>query len=230
MNKRLRVSLLVAFFPFSLFSFSSLAQTAPPAVTRLLEVGVSSNAYRGDLATKYQKWASGFQLGLKLNAKKRLNGHFNLGIGSITGQNPNYQFSGSVEKPATPNLFFKTSYLSLNYDLQVNLLKTRHWIVYVSQGAGLIRYNPKDDRNKGLQSQFGTRPEEESYTNITLLLPTQAGAIYLFENGFGLGVQTGWLNSQTDYLDNISQWGNRSKKDNVLQFRFSFLAPVNFQK
>jgi hypothetical protein len=235
MNQRLlfpcRVTSLSFCLLLSLFSAVARAQSPEPRkASRLLEVGVAANAYRGDLATKYQKWSSAFQLGLKLNAKKRLNGHFNLGIGTVTGQNPDYQYTGAEAQPATPNRFFKTSYVSFNYDLQVNLVKSRHWTVYLSQGAGLVRFAPKDERNQALPGQLNTRPEEESYNNITLLLPTQAGVMYLFSNGYGVGVQSGWLNPQNDYLDNISQWGNRSKKDNVLSFRFSFLAPVAFAK
>lgn len=215
---------------FCSFTNQASAQSAETkAVTRLLEMGISANGYRGDLSAKYQGWGPAFQLGLKLNTKKRLNGHFNLGIGTITAQNPAYEFSGSDEQTATPNLFAKTSFLSLNYDLQVNLVKTRHWIVYLSQGAGLIRFQPRDEKKISLQSQFGTRPGEENYNNVTILLPTQAGAIYLFGNGYGVGVQSGWLNPQTDYLDNISQWGNRSKKDNILSLRFSFLAPLTIR-
>jgi hypothetical protein len=235
MNQRLPLPCRVTFLSFclllSLFSAAGRAQsTGPRKVSRLLEVGVAANAYRGDLATKYQKWSSAFQLGLKLNGKKRLNGHFNLGIGSVTGQNLNYQYNGADAQTATPNRFFKTSYVSLNYDLQVNLVKSRQWVVYLSQGAGLIRFAPKDERSQALPGQLDTRPEEESYNNITLLLPTQAGVMYLFANGYGVGLQSGWLNPQNDYLDNISQWGNRSKKDNVLSFRFSFLAPIAFAK
>ncbi len=220
-------ALFVLFFPFA--NQAAAQSGTDKAVTRLLEVGISANGYRGDLSPRYQSWSPALQLGLKLNTKKRLNGHFNLGIGTFTAQNPDYGFSGSTEQPTTPNVFAKTPFLSLNYDLQVNLIKTRHWIVYLSQGAGLIRFQPKDEQKKPLQSQFSTRPGEENYNNVTILLPTQAGAIYLFGNGFGIGVQSGWLNPQTDYLDNISQWGNRPGKDNVLSFRFSFLAPLTYK-
>jgi hypothetical protein len=227
---RLNTPVFLSIFIY-FFSNQAFAQSSPAkGVTRLLEVGISANGYRGDLSPKFQSWSPALQLGLKLNAKKRLNGHFNLSIGTFIAQNPDYEFTGSTEQSTTPNIFAKTSFLSLNYDLQVNLIKTHHWIVYLSQGAGLIRFQPKDEQNKPLQSQFSTRPGEENYNNVTILLPTQAGAIYLFDNGFGLGVQSGWLNPQTDYLDNISQWGNRSKKDNVLSFRFSFLAPLTLGK
>jgi hypothetical protein len=199
------------------------------SVTRMLEVGVSANAYRGDLAMKYQKWSSAFHVGLKLNHKKRVNSHFNISAGTVTGQNLEYVYAGASEGKTTPNRFFTTNFFTFNYDLQINLIKRKNWIVYVSQGIGLIRYKPKDDQDASLQSQFQTRAANETYSNVSLMLPTQAGVMYVFDNGYGAGLQTGWMNTQTDYIDNISQWGNRQKKDNVLWFRFSFIAPLSFQ-
>lgn len=198
-------------------------------VTRFLEIGVSANAYRGDLGIGNPKWGSAFQAGLKLNFKKRFNSHFNVAIGSVTGQNLDYRFEGADTIPATPNLFFKTNFVAANYDLQIHLLKYKGIMVYISQGIGLIRYKPKDASNQSLGDNFDSRVANETYGNVSLLLPTQAGVNYIFNNGYGVGLQAGWLNPQTDYLDNISQWGNRKKKDNVLLFRFSFMVPLTFE-
>lgn len=201
--------------------------TAHRQPTQLLEIGVSANAYRGDLGS-YQKWASAFQLGLKFNRKKRLNGHLNVAIGTLTGQNPAYVFTGESESVPSPNRFFKTNFVTVNYDLQVNFIKTPRWMVYVSQGVGLIRYNPKDDRNVSLRDQLSSRPSGEAYGTVALLFPTQVGAMYLFPNGYGAGIQSGFLNTTTDYLDNISQWGNRRRNDNALWVKFQFVAPLKF--
>ncbi|MDJ1467398.1 hypothetical protein [Xanthocytophaga flava] len=196
--------------------------------TRLLEIGIGPTAYKGDLASSYRKWASAFYIGVKFNRKHRVNGHLNLAIGSITGQNPSYVFTGESETTPTPNLYFKTTFFSLNYDLQINLIKTPRWIVYVSQGIGFMRYNPKDEYGNNFQDQLNTRAANETYGSISAILPTQAGVIYLLPNGYGAGIQGGWLNTQTDYLDNISQWGNRSKKDNALWLKFQFIVPLTF--
>jgi hypothetical protein len=219
----------------SLISFTSVhaqreaLDTSPKQVTRFLEIGVSANAYKGDLANNYQKWSSAFQAGLKLNFKNRLNSHFNVAVGSITGQNINYTFPDEIN-PATPNVFFKTSFVAANYDLQLHLLKYKGWMIYISQGFGLIRFEPKDEQNKSLQNNFGTQASNETYNNISLILPTQAGISYVFKNGYGINLQTGWLNQQTDYIDNISEWGNRQKKDNTLWFRFACMAPLTLKK
>lgn len=195
---------------------------------RLLEIGVGPTVYKGDLSDQYRKWASAFYLGVKFNKKHRINGHLNLAIGTITGQNAGYTFTGESETTPTPNRFFKTSFFSLNYDVQVNLLKRPHWIIYVSQGIGFTRYNPKDEYGASFQNQLNSRPANETYGSISAVLPTQTGVMYLLSNGYGAGVQGGWLNPQSDYIDNISQWGNRSKKDNVLWVKFQFIVPLGF--
>jgi hypothetical protein len=213
---------------FACFFAQAQSQEAKK-VSRFLEIGVSANAYRGDLGITNSKWSSAFQAGLKLNFKKRLNSHFNLAIGSVTGQNPEYSFQTTDSTAATPNLFFKTNFIAANYDLQIHLLKYKGMMVYVSQGIGLIRYVPKDAENQSLSDNFDSRVANETYGNVSLFLPTQAGVNYVFNNGYGVGLQAGWLNPQTDYLDNISQWGNRKKKDNAFLVRFSFMVPLTFE-
>jgi hypothetical protein len=198
-------------------------------VTRFLELGISANAYKGDLSADYQKWTPAFHAGLKLNFKKRFNSHINLAIGSVSGENLNYAVPGEVTPAPTPNTYFKTNFVTVNYDLQVHLLKYKGLMVYISQGIGLIRYEPKDAQNNKLLDNFSTRASNESYSNVSAVLPTQAGVQYILKNGYGIGFQAGWLNLQNDYIDNISLWGSRQKKDNALLYRFAFMVPLTYE-
>jgi hypothetical protein len=198
-------------------------------VTRFLELGISANAYKGDLSASYQKWTPAFHAGLKLNFKKRLNSHINVGIGSVSGENLNYAISGEIIPTPTPNTYFKTNFIAVNYDLQLHLLKYKGFMVYISQGCGIIRYEPRDAQSNKLLDNFSTRASNELYSNVSVVLPTQAGVNYILSNGYGIGFQAGWLNLQNDYIDNISLWGNRQKKDNVLLYRFAFMIPLTYQ-
>jgi hypothetical protein len=112
----------------------------------------------------------------------------------------------------------------------VHLLKYKGFMVYVSQGIGLIRYEPKDAQNNKLLNNFSSRASNEAYSNVSAMLPTQAGVNYVLSNGYGIGFQTGWLNLQNDYIDNISQWGTRQKKDNALWYRFTLMVPLTYEK
>jgi hypothetical protein len=41
-------------------------------------------------------------------------------------------------------------------------------------------------------------------------------------------MEVGLMNTRTDYLDNISQLGDPTTKDNVLRVRFSVIAPITY--
>jgi hypothetical protein len=214
----------------ALLAQDSLSLKPVPKVTRFLELGISANGYKGDLSGSYQKWNPAFQAGLKLNFKKRINSHFNLGIGSVSGENLTYSVVSESGSTPTPNTFFKTNFITVNYDLQLHLLKYHGLMVYVSQGLGIIRYEPKDAQNNKLLANFSTRASNELYSNVSVVLPTQLGINYIFSNGYGIGFQAGWLNLQNDYIDNVSLWGSRQKKDNILMYRFAFMVPLTYQK
>ncbi|MDQ3536201.1 MAG: hypothetical protein M3421_11305 [Bacteroidota bacterium] len=194
-----------------------------------LQLGPTANAYKGDLQDSYENWGSSFHLGLKLNKKKRLNGAFLLSMGSVTGQSLNPNFSISENTSIEPNRFFRSTIITGQYDLQVNLIKNARWIVFLSQGIGLIRYNPKDDQGNRLLEMSNTRASNEDYSNISIMFPTQAGVIYTLQNNFGFGLQAGYLNLLTDYLDNISEIGNKPGNDNIFILRLSLMVPIAYK-
>jgi hypothetical protein len=196
-------------------------------VTKFIEIGVSPISYKGDLSQGYQKWTSGFHIGIKKNNKKKLNGHFNLMIGNVIGQNINYSFASNT---GTPTRFFKSSLIALNYDLQFNLIKKDNFILYISQGVGLLRFTPKDEENNDLGQKFNTRAKNETFNNIALMLPHSIGVMYFLKNNYGGGFQIGRLTPTTDYIDNISQLSSYKKPDNIIMVKFTFIAPLSYVK
>ncbi len=218
----------ITFFLLFLFPFASFAQTSMP--TRFFELGASTNSYKGDLSHSYSQWSNGIHVGILLNKKKRVNGHFNLMFGSAIAQNPNYFFDDGADPQPTPNKFARVKMYTLNYDLHLNLYKKNHLIVYLYQGIGLIRFDPRDTENKKLQDQLNTRAQGETYANISILLPHGIGAMYVSNPGFGVGFQAGFLNTQTDFLDNVSKWGDRKKNDNVLSYKLTVYVPFSPKK
>lgn len=209
---------------FLTLCFLKLAAQSP---TLFLTPGISANAYSGDLSG-IDKWTNAFHLGVKLNQKKRLNGSLNLSFGRWNGQNVNYLPPTINNQVPTPNTFFNTSFVTFNYSLNYNIIKKDNFVLFISQGFGLLRYNPKDQFDKDLQDQPATRLDNESYGNTTIFLPTMLGVIYFLPNHYGLGLQSGYLNSQSDYLDNISGWGIKSGNDNAFQIRLTIYAPLSF--
>ena len=215
------------FLCFFLLLIASPSFSQIENVSKFLELGISPISYKGDLSQGYEKWTSAFHIGLKRNTKEKWNGHFNLMIGSVTGQNPNYTYPSTT---ATPNFYFKTTLVSLNYDVQYNIIKKSNFILYISQGIGLLRFIPKDEESASLSDKFTTRAKDETFNNISFIFPHHIGAMYFFKNGYGVGFNIGRLTPSTDYIDNISQLSDYKKPDNILSFRFSVLAPISYKE
>ena len=190
--------------------------------------GIGPSAYKGDLSDGFDKWSMIFHVGIKFNRFKKVNGNFALTIGSITGQNINYSYEdGSLPAPS-PNRFFTTKLVGLNYELHYNFINSEKVKVYASQGIGVLRFNPQDEYNDSLVDQLFSRAANETYGTITLLLPTQVGVLYILPNDYSVGVQAGYVNTLTDYLDNISAWGNKKGNDNIFSVKFEIHIPVSF--
>jgi hypothetical protein len=216
----MRILLLLLLFLGTAASLQ--AQTAQPA-SRYFWMGLSGNHYRGDLQGGTQ-FKPGLHLGLKFNKDQRLNGNFTLSLAQVEGQDPG--FFPDTEPNIRPNRYFTSTFFAANYMLQYNLIKKERYRLYIGQGIGLFRYNPKDEQDRPLQDQRSTRLPNEEYGNISLMLPTAAGLIYFLPNQWGIGFQASLLNPLTDYLDNISELGPKKGNDNVLQFRLQLLVPL----
>lgn len=224
-DKLLKIYIFILLIPIS----SAFAQSTPIDSTLkikyLVELGISANAYHGDLSYSVPTWGASFQAGIKFNPQARFNSHLNVSIGSISGENFAYSFSNEASPKTSPNIFFKTNIFTLNYDLQYNFIKKRHWAVYFSQGLGILRFMPKNENGEKLQDIITTRPKGENYSNISVCFPTSLGGTYLLDNGYGVGLQASMLNPITDYIDNISQWGTKSGNDKIWMVKFYVLIP-----
>jgi len=206
-----------------LLAFQHIASAQNP--THLLTIGTSANSYKGDLSDSYDKWTASFHLGIKFNKGKRINGLLNLSYGHVTGQNPTFEV---MDKEQTANRYFNTKIITANYDLQLNLIKRKQFAVFISQGIGLLFYTPQDEFKQNLQDQTKSRNDNETYSNSALTIPSQFGVNYFFKNGYGVGLQAGYLNVVTDYIDNISELGSAQGNDNIFMGRFYFMIPISY--
>ncbi|MCS7020100.1 MAG: hypothetical protein RMJ87_13685 [Cytophagales bacterium] len=188
----------------------------------MMALGTSMIAYNGELS-QYNTFSAMFHGKLIQTRNRWLNPAVEFGGGKLTANNVRY-----TSETGTPNRSFNTSFFHLSAQLQLNLIKKPHQCLYLSQGIGMMRFSPQDDRNNALLKRPETRANEETYSNFALLLPTAIGGTYQFPNHWGIGMEVGLLNTRTDYLDNISLLGDPSTKDNVLRIQFAVIAPLSY--
>nr|WKN39388.1 hypothetical protein K4G66_11870 [Tunicatimonas sp. TK19036] len=201
-------------------------QTVDSVSNTKVAVGISTNAYRGDLGQPYDKWTMAVHGSLLFNHQRRLHGGIHLSIGSLTGQANNQKVFNPDTN--TPNRYFKSTFFSAHYALAYDIVQRTNFVLYVSQGLGFIRFIPHDQFNRRWQDNFSTRAANETYGNVAAMLPTHIGATYFFPNRFGIGTKVGFYNLLTDYMDNVSQLGSDSGNDNAMQVQFLFFIPATF--
>lgn len=218
------MKIILFFLVLLIFSFHSLyAQERK----NMFYIGVSPVAYKGDLSASYSDFNFAFSAGLKFNRNKRLNGQLNLTVGKISGQTMDKFFykipDDSTVKPVN---YVKTPFFAVDYSLQYNFIKKKNFIFFLGQGVGIMNYTPKDEYGKALTEKSSSRNADESLTSIAICMPSRIGIIGLFDNGIGLGINAGFLNTFTDYLDNISELGKKQGNDNILTYNFLVYFPL----
>jgi hypothetical protein len=195
---------------------------------RYFTVGLSANAYKGSLSANYQSFKPAFHIGLQLNRKKRLNGSFNLAIGSYVGdKGPDPNFYPAMVGIRIPNTFATSTFIALHYGLNLYVIKNRYFNWYLGTGFGLMRFNPQDAEGADLLDQRLTRQSNENYSTVTSVIPLNTGINLFHKSGFGLGFQAGWWNTNTQYLDNVGKLATEQKNDNLLSYKFSLLVPFS---
>lgn len=124
------------------------------APDKYLFAGASANSYKGDMG-EFNQWHGGFQAGIQFNKKKKLNGAIQLTFGSVSDQQK-LEENIQISQTTSPNSYFKSNFFAINYEVHYNIIKTSKWLLYISQGAGFMRYTPKDEFGEKLEDQHTT--------------------------------------------------------------------------
>lgn len=127
--------------------------------------------------------------------------------------------NASTDYERARNLSFKSSIteLALNYE---------YYFYPFSPGSGKFKYTPYvfvgiagflfepqaeyngdtyNLRELGTEGQGTPFNKSEKYSNTTLAIPFGAGFKYNFADNFNIGVELGYRNTLTDYLDDVSK-------------------------
>ncbi|MGJ3234799.1 hypothetical protein [Marivirga sp.] len=189
--------------------------------TKFAGISFGASIPRTDLEPTYKKPGVQFSAFMQFTPNRWLNIGFRLNVGEVQSENRDVRFFDQSEFQI--NDFAKSNYQSLHVEPSFHLIKKPNYSVYLSQGFGFLRFLVYDREGNNLANQLNSRDQGEDYSNFTVLLPTTLNAYYFLSNDFGFQFRTGWLNPQTDYLDNISNFGNPENNDNLFILQFSII-------
>ena len=215
--------LLIAFICLS-FSYSSvIAQDSiktKPIKHAEIFLGYSINSYGGDLSG-FGKLNSAFNVGVLFNNRKRISGEINIRIGRVIAE--------SLNERSPIESFVSNNYFSINYGANIRLYQWKQQLSFhLTPGFGIINHNPRDVDNNELISIGSTRNRDEEYGRIAIILPVKFGIKYHTPYRLHFGIEFGFLNTRTDYLDNVSQLIDDSNRDNI--FFTNFIISTDLRK
>jgi hypothetical protein len=193
----------------------------------LLSLSTQFISYRGELS-QYNNAGAGLAIGLKLNKNQRLNGHFQMGAGQFTASESPGMPVGDLSMPY--NRFVRTTLISFHFEGNINIIKRDQWGIYLAPGFGILRFIPFDGDNNNLTPQGSTRRPAEIYSNTAVWLPIGIGGQFRLNEHIGFFLQTGFRNPQTDYLDNISEFGNPLQNDQLWYIQLGVLHKIKLRK
>lgn len=222
MIKQAGILTLISF----LLAFSVFGQE-DSTYTKFAGLSFGTSIPRTDLEPSYSKPGTLVSASMQFTPNRWLNVGFWLNLGEVQSENRDVRFFDQSEFQI--NDFARTTYQSVHVEPTLHLLKKPNYSVYLAQGFGFLRFTVFDRNNSDLVGQLNSRDQGEDYSNFTVLLPTTLNAYYFLPNDFGFHLRTGWLNSQTDYLDNISSFGNPENNDNLFILQFSIIKRFTFK-
>lgn len=197
-----------------LFTTPVLGQDAPPPLR--IGLGFTGNAYRGDLTSETGSiWRAepGANFSVDLDNQKPLRIQLNLGFGGFTEQ------ADGPLPPApegiVPNEFVRTTFFYTDLRLQYRFFLHAPIQPYLSIGAGLFSFQPRDAAGNFLGENIFSRLPEEEYLSLIGSLPLSAGLEYKLNRSISLGLEYTYRMTGSDYLDNIGLLGTDAGNDQL---------------
>jgi hypothetical protein len=212
----------ISFVLISASFYSLFAKDTLSVRNKFLVAGANALAYKGSLQKSYARWTPGFQFGVYFQKRKLVNGMLTATFGQVIGEDRDYSKPAKFSDQIQPVSKFQTNIFSLQYELQLLLFRYKGFRLFASQGIGFLRFTPKDWEGNSLIEKDRTRAPDESYSKNSIQFPTQVGLQYWFPNKMGFGIQAGWLNSTSKFIDNMSKLSGNEVADNIATFRFQF--------
>lgn len=214
------ICLLILFLPVI-----SMAQSASPPLR--LGMGFSGYSYLGDLVEQAPRVVRGYpgaSLSVQFDGQKRIQMQVNGGFGRFTEQNDLVRTHAVTE--VIPNDFVQTSFFYTDLRLRLRFLRRSAIQPYVSAGAGLLFFNPRDAAGNFLGENIFTRKDNENYSTIVAGFPTTVGVEARMSKQLGLSLEYTYRFTSSDYLDNIGELGTKKGNDAIQSLQLSVLISL----
>ncbi|TNE73654.1 hypothetical protein EP331_03870 [bacterium] len=203
------------FLGFSLLLFATVSTSAQNRIS----LSVTQNSYVGDLnpiTGSFYKPNSvqgqlGFDFGFEHNFDESVYLVVEIGMGkyegdySLDSKVDHFQFS-SQRTDSLPR-FIKGDFLHATIGFNWIYFSGDWYEFYTGVGIGILDFSVKDLEDRNLREIPELRAPNETYPRIITQIPLRLG-LQLFTNSrFNVGYELSWVFTNTDYLDNIGQYG-----------------------
>ncbi|MFK7922329.1 MAG: LysM peptidoglycan-binding domain-containing protein [Bacteroidia bacterium] len=176
--------------------------------------GLDAISYIGDLSDPDQaihRIYPGANLSIQLEGPKRLKIQLNGGFGKFSEQ-----YDGV--KPSTSpgvivNTFVETSFYYGDLRLKYRFPISQHFHPFLTAGAGVLAFTPRDQEGRFLNDALFTREPDENYSTIVPQIPVGAGIQARINPAVSVSLEYLFRYTPTDYLDNIGRLGTRPGHD-----------------
>ena len=208
------MSRLITVFVFSCSFFCLSAQDSIPRWPLQAGFSFAGVSYTGDYsegASSLSRVYPGANLSLQSTHPRPLKLQLNLGFGKFAEQydtdTPN--LPPDVEIPT----FIETSFIYGDLRLKYHFFHQKKFQPYLSAGAGVMFFSPKDQDGKKLVRRPSSRLEGEDFNDIVPELPISAGVHFHLTRALWIDLSYTYRYTPTDYLDNVGLAGSNNGFD-----------------
>lgn len=176
--------------------------------------GLDGISYVGDLSDPNQKIHRiypGANLSIQLEGPKRLKLQLNGGFGKFSEQYDDVRPSNTPGVKV--NTFVETSFFYGDLRLKYRFPISKHFHPFLTAGAGVLSFTPRDQEGRFLNDALFTREPDEDYSTIVPQIPFGGGVQARINPAVSISLEYLFRFTPTDYLDNIGRLGTREGDD-----------------
>lgn len=195
----------------------------------LFGAGFEAVRYSGDIVSGSRSWerfnAVG-KLSFTLENYKVISPYIQFGFGSFSAQNREL----NQVTPFAPNRYVYTRFQYLSLGPKIRFKRWKKVYPYLIPTIGILFFDPLDQDFNSYVNQDRTRAEGEEYNTSVFIFPLLMGVHLRLHEHFHLSFQYQFYGITTDYIDNISELGEKSGNDRLSGICINFYISPGIMK